>query len=239
MRKIIFEVLKQLKIAERLDVSNQFWAQFGMHNQKVKEKLGLYEIENIDNVKVCTIAVNPKEYFEKFEDRSVNKKHKRVKRNTRGMDFECYTGNITPLREADSKKKETKVIQKQLQVHNTEMKLTSVSKVKFTNLNNKRYYFLDGIVFLPYGHLLLSKVREVKKAFPKIHHSIEHEKNNSLRLENEAVAGNKRLQILCSIYAQPITYSNLNTSKKFVPNNNIVATDFTTTRDYILNSRWL
>ena len=144
LRKIIFEVLKQLKIAERLDVSNQFWAQFGMHNQNVKEKLGLYKIENIDNVKVCTIAVNPKEYFEKFEDRNVNKKHKRVKRNTRGMDFECYAGNITPLREADSKKKETKIIQKQLQVHNTEMKLTSVSKVKFTNLNNKRYVLLFG-----------------------------------------------------------------------------------------------
>ena len=204
--------MKQSKIAARLDVSDQFWAQFKMHNQKVKKKLGLYEIENIDNVKVCTIAVNPKKYFEKFKDRGVNKKHKRVKQNTRGMDFECYAGKIMQLREADSKKKETKIIQKQLQVHNTEMKMTSVSKAKFANLNDKRCYFLDGIVFLPYGHLLLSKVREVKKAFPKIHHSIEHEKNNSLRLENEAAARNKRLRILRSIYAQSITYSNLNTS---------------------------
>ena len=38
MRKIIFEILKQSKIAERLDVSDEFWAQFGTHNRKVKKK---------------------------------------------------------------------------------------------------------------------------------------------------------------------------------------------------------
>ena len=31
--------------------------------------MGLYEIENIDNVNICTIAVNPKEYFEKLKNR--------------------------------------------------------------------------------------------------------------------------------------------------------------------------
>ena len=122
------------------------------------------------------------------------------------------------------------------------MKMTSVSKVQFASLNNNRYYFSDGIVSLPYKHLLLLKVREVKKALPKIHHAIEQEKNNLLRLENEAVARNERLRILHSIYAQPITYYKLNTSKKFVPNNNRSTDGFTTTTttcDYILNSRWL
>ena len=107
-RKIIFEVLKQSKTAARLDVSDQFWAQFGMHNPKAKNQLGLYKIQNIDNANVCTIAINPKEYFEKFKDRGMNKKHKGVKWNTRGVDFESYAGKITLLREVDREKIEKK-----------------------------------------------------------------------------------------------------------------------------------
>ena len=74
------------------------------------------------------------------------------------------------------------------------MKMTSVSTVQVASLNDKRYYFSDGIVSLPYGHLLLSKVHKAKKAFPKIHHVIEQEKNKLIRLENEAVARNERFQ---------------------------------------------
>ena len=43
--------------------------------------MGLYEIENIDNQNICTIAINPKEYFEKFKNRKINKKHKGVRRD--------------------------------------------------------------------------------------------------------------------------------------------------------------
>ena len=39
-----------------------------------KKKLGLYE--RIDNPCYVTLAVNPKEYFEFFQDYSSNKKHK-------------------------------------------------------------------------------------------------------------------------------------------------------------------
>ena len=120
------------------------------------------------------------------------------------------------------------------------MKMTSVSKVEFASLNVERYYFLDGIVPLPYGQPLLAEVRNTKKAFPKIHHVIEQGKSNLLRLENEAVARNERLRILHSIYTQPIMYYKLNTNKKIVPNNNKSFGGFTsTTRDYILKSRWL
>ena len=81
-----------------------------MHNPKAKNQLGLYKIQNIDNANVCTIAINPKGYFEKFKDRGMNKKHKGVKRNTREVDFESYAGKITPLREVDREKIEKKII---------------------------------------------------------------------------------------------------------------------------------
>ena len=98
-------------------------------NPKVRKQLGLYEIENIDNANLCTTVVNPKEYFEKFKEKAINKKHKEVIQIFRGMNFESYTGKITPLREVDSEKKEKKIIQKQLKVHNTEIKMARVNKV--------------------------------------------------------------------------------------------------------------
>ena len=42
--------------------------------------MGLYDIENIDNENICTIAVNLKEYIEKLKNRSINKKLKGVRR---------------------------------------------------------------------------------------------------------------------------------------------------------------
>ena len=119
------------------------------------------------------------------------------------------------------------------------MKTTSVSKVQFASLNDRRNYFSYGIVSLSYyGHQLLPKVRETKRSFPKIHHVIEREKNNLLKLENEVVARDERLRILGWIYSQPVTYYNLNTNKKFTANNNH-STGFIATRDYILGTRWL
>ena len=41
--------------------------------------MGLYETENIDYVNICTVAINPKEYFKKIKNRSVNKKYKEVR----------------------------------------------------------------------------------------------------------------------------------------------------------------
>ena len=58
-----------------------------------------------------------------------------------------------------------------LQVKNTNMIMASVNKVKFASLNDdKRYYFSDGIVSLPYSHPLLKEIREYKKSLPDAIH---------------------------------------------------------------------
>ena len=200
--------------------------------------MGLYEIENIDNQNICTIAVNPKEYFEKFKNRKINKKHKGVRKDTPGMCFESYAMRINSLREdVDSKRDEKKITQKRLQVKNTNMTMTIVNKVQFASLNDKRYYFSDGIVSLPFGHPSLKQVREYKKSLPKIHTVIAKEKNKILQYENAAVNDNERLRILRSIFSQPITYYRLKTDQRYVDKNKKF--DYTTTTDYILNSKWL
>ena len=84
-RNVLFEIFKHSKIGWRLDVSDNFWQQFNMQNEGTRKVMGLYEVENLDNANLCTIAINPKEYFEKFKDRKINKKHKRVRRDTLGI----------------------------------------------------------------------------------------------------------------------------------------------------------
>ena len=42
-------------------------------------------------------AWNPKEYYEVFEDRNVNKKHKGIKKGSLGMNFENFSKRINSL----------------------------------------------------------------------------------------------------------------------------------------------
>ena len=45
--------------------------------------------------------------------------------------------------------------------------MASVNKVQSASLNNKRCYFFDGIVSLPFEHPFFSAVREYKNAYRK------------------------------------------------------------------------
>ena len=115
------------------------------------------------------------------------------------------------------------------------MIMTSVNKVKFASLNDKRYYGSDGIVSLPFGHPLLNEVREYKKSLSKIYTVIEQEKDKILFLENKAFAKYERLRLLRSIFAQPLTYYRLNETVPL----KVRKIDQTSTKDYILNSKFL
>ena len=236
-RKVIFECMINSKIFKRLDISHDFWKNFMVQDKSKKKEMGLFEIENIDNPNICTIAVNPKEYFEKFRNRSINKKHKGVRKNTKGMDFDRYANRIKDLRlDLKNDVEKEKVIQKRLQVKNTEMIMTSSNKVKFAQINDKRYYFSDGIVSLPFGHPLLEKIRNYKKSLKDIHSIIDSEKEKLLKDENKVVNLNERLKVLRTIYSQPFKYYTLKTNRPFISTQrNII----TTTKKYILNSHWL
>ena len=87
-RDLIFEVLIQSKILERLDLSDNFWKYFGICEDSLKKKVCLYEIVSISNANMITIAVNPKEYFEKFK--GINKKLKVMRKDAPRMKFECF-----------------------------------------------------------------------------------------------------------------------------------------------------
>ena len=237
-RQVIFECMIKSKTLDRLDLSHDFWKQFDVQNASTKKQMGLFEIENIDNPNVCTIAVNPKEYFEQFKNSDINKKHKGVKRGTPGKSFESYARHIKRLRHDLDQQQDApeRLIQKRLQVENTNMKMKTIRKYKFASINDKRYYFSDGIVSLPFGHPFLDKVRTFKKQLTKIHTQIEQNKDTILKYENEAVMQNERLRILRCIFSQPLVYFDLNSHELVEVKR---AFKYSTTKDYILHSHWL
>ena len=236
-RKVIFECMINSDVLQRLDTSHDFWKKYNVQDKTKKKEMGLFEIENIDNANICTIAVNPKEYFEKFKNKNINKKHKGVRKNTKGMDFQRYADRIKELRfDLRDDEPQEKVIQKRLQVKNTEMIMTSTNKVKFAQLNDKRYYFSDGIVSLPFGHPLLEEIRNYKKSFKDIKLVIEDEKEKFLKDENEVINRHERLNILRTIYSQAFKYYTLKTNRLFIP---AQGNTFISTKKYILNSHWI
>ena len=50
---------------------------------------------------MVTVAVNPKEYYEAFENNSFNKKHKGIKTGSPRMDFENYANRILSVSDCD------------------------------------------------------------------------------------------------------------------------------------------
>ena len=76
-------------------------------------------------------------------------------RHNQNIEFRLAT-----LREYCIESKLKKIEQKSFQIINDSMQMKSVKKTQFAGLNDKRFYFHNGIVSLPFGHFLLNKVRE-------------------------------------------------------------------------------
>ena len=69
------------------------------------KKLCYYEIENIDNPCIITLAVNPKEYLEMLKNLILNKKYKGIKKGSTGLGFENFVEKIKSLVKFETFKK--------------------------------------------------------------------------------------------------------------------------------------
>ena len=94
--------------------------------------------------------------------------------------------------------------------------MKSVSKVQFEQLNDKRFYFSNGLVSLPYGHPYLEELRKEKHKYRDIHKVIQTKNDNFLKKESKVTESIPRLNILKQIFAQtPILYE-LNSDTEFI-----------------------
>ena len=58
------------------------------------------------------------------------------------------------------------------------MQMKSVSKVEFGQLNDKRSYFSNGLISLPFGHPYLEDLRKEKHKYRGIHKVIQEKNTN-------------------------------------------------------------
>ena len=233
-RKIIFEVMTTSKILKRLDLSDEFWSQLNVQDKKLKKQVGLFEAENINTANVVTIAINPKEYLEEFEDLSINKKHKGIKKGAPGMDFSTYCSklaSITDYFESHIKPNKIKIKQKRFQIINDGMQMNTVNKIQFGQLNDKRFYFPNGIVSLPFGHFLFDELRKERSGNRNIHLQIKEKKWEFIKKENEILNKNERISIFCQIVNST---PNLLALKSEIP----TLLCLLSTKDYIAKNYW-
>ena len=111
------------------------------------------------------------------------------------------------------------------------MQMESVSKVQFGQLNDKRFYFPNGIISLPYGHPYLEKLRKEKHKYRDIHKVIQ-KKDHFLKEESKVIEKIPRLNIFKQIFSQiPVLYE-LNSNTKFF------SCGWKAIKELIKNSSW-
>ena len=93
--------------------------------------------------------------------------------------------------------------------------MEEVQKSKFAQINDKCYYFEDGIISLPFSHpYLLDIVNYKKNKKQKVESYINLKKKNLLKMEKEALLRNDRLLTYQSIYLQMPEFRNLTSNKR-------------------------
>ena len=165
----------------------------------------MYEVESINDPCLVTLAVNPKEYYEYFKSDNVNKKHKGTKKGSTGMDYENYAERIKPLFDFDSfkKPKEDSKPVVRISVKKEEMTTHKVVKSKFSQLNDKRFYFPNAIISLPFGHFALKELDEFKKnKGQRIEDYFLQNRDDLLELGKKALTKCPRLSFLDNILTQ-------------------------------------
>lgn len=86
-----------------------------------------------------------------FENNSVNKKHKGIKNYSPAMDFENFANRIVSLNNCDTFIKPPADFKEvsRLTLADGETQQEKVVKTKFSQFNDKRFYFSGGITSLP------------------------------------------------------------------------------------------
>ena len=153
------------------------------------------------------------------------------------MDFVSCSNHLSDLTEYYSEFLQKsnpvqKIDQKIFQVINESMQIKSVCKVQLGQLNNKRFYFSDSILSLPYDHPYLEHLRKEKNKYRNIHTVIQSKKDKFLKEESKVIEKIPRLNILKQIYSQiPLLYE-LNSDTKFI------FPGWKTTKEHIKNGSW-
>ena len=105
-------------------------------------------------------------------------------------------------------------------------------------MNNKRFYFLDGIVSLPFGHKNLKQIDDFKKEKgQKIEKYFWEEKEVLFKMEKEALQNNPRIYLYHQILMSSTKIFNINQKNDFIQQNKTLLK--WNTKDIILSGEWI
>ena len=115
---------------------------------------------------------------------------------------------------------------------------TTVIKNKFSQLNDRRFYFQNGIVSLPFYHPNLAKINKFKqKKGQRIDKYLWEEKEDLLSLEKEALKNHPRLYLYHQILISVPKIFNISQKDDFTQQ---IKTLFKrNTKDIILEEGWI
>ena len=202
-------------------------------NQKV---LGLYEVESINDPCLVTLATNRKEYLEYFKSEVINKKHRGIKKGAVDMDYENFAERIKPLFHFDTyvkPKADTKSVVR-ISVKKGEMTTYRITKSKFSQMNDNKFYFPNAVISLPFGHQVLNEIDQYKEnQGQRIEKYFLQEKEHLLKLEQEALKKCPRLDYLDNIFLQSFKVVNHNNINKYLYNDQEQSV-----LDFILDAGW-
>ena len=146
----------------------------------------------------------------------------RLREGASGMKFEDYAERINSIREIETFAQLPKEKQKQnrFTIKNNQMILEEIEKSKFAQINNKRYYFSDRILSLPFSLPFLKEIVNFKtKKKKKMEAFLQQEKHKLIQMEKFAAQKNKRISIYRNILQQKPTFYHLNSLKRSAENN--------------------
>lgn len=153
------------------------------------------EIEPIDDPCILTITCKPKEYFEIFGGRNTDKKHKGIKKESSGMGFEDFSLRISTLINFDTFEKLPHWFQKGLLAYRFRWRdaKKSIVESRFSQINDKRFYFADGINSMPLSHPYLRELIDFKQEMDRKLSDIFGKRKKLFEIENRAQNLNERL----------------------------------------------
>ena len=96
------------------------------------------------------------------------------------------------------------------------MILEEIEKSKFSQINNNRYCFSDGIVSLPFSHPFLKEIVNKKQ---KTETSLQQEKRKLIPMGKFAAQKKKTISIYRSILQLKPTFYHINSLKRSAENN--------------------
>ena len=105
------------------------------------------------------------------------------------MEFEDYAKRINLIREMETFRQlpKEKPKQNRFTIKSNRIVLEEIEKSKFAQINYKRYYFIDGIVSLPFSHPFLKEIVDFKREKKqKIETFLQQEKHQLIQMEKFA-----------------------------------------------------